>query len=131
MLLMFAAVGLILAYLLHRLVECRNSLSWTDLVATNGVLNAYKIAFWIGVLASTWVIVNQTYTGKLDASMMAVYLAFLGGVPVGMSAIGSRTVQPSYRNPPPPDLPTVPEPEQRDEDPLLDDQPKRRRSLDD
>lgn len=101
-------------FLLWRLVQRQtNRLRWEDLVATKGVLNAYKLGYWIGVGFSSWVIVQQTYTGKIDAAMLTVYLGFLGGVPTAMSAISSRGSTPPPRSRPIPDdkdLPPVPRP---------------------
>ena len=87
------AFGLLLmlgAFLLWRLVRSTETLQWTDLVATNGILNAYKIGYWIGTGIGSWAVIKTTYMGDLDAGVFAGYLAYLGGVPVGMSAIRGR-----------------------------------------
>ena len=66
----------------------RNNLEWADLIATNGVMNAYKIGYWFGVGIGSWVIVKSTYMGDLDSVVFAAYLTFLGGVPVAATAFG-------------------------------------------
>lgn len=118
----FFGVGLfIAAFLLWRLVQCKNMLSWEDLVSTNDVLNAYKIGYWIGVGVGSWAVIKTTYMGQLDGAVFAGYLAFCGGVPVGMSAISSRTVQPKYRaRVDDDDLPPVPPPAPRSRSGLQD-----------
>ena len=65
-----------------------NTLEWSDLIATNGVMNAYKIGYWFGVGIGSWVIVKSTYMGDLDSVVFAAYLTFLGGVPVAATAFG-------------------------------------------
>ena len=65
----------------------RNNLEWADLIATNGVMNAYKIGYWFGVGIGSWVIVKSTYMGDLDSVVFAAYLTFLGGVPVAATAL--------------------------------------------
>jgi hypothetical protein len=81
---------LVLAYLLYRLISCRNDLEWTDLVATRGRLNSYKIGFWIGAVVGSWVVIKQTYMGQLDAAVFGLYMGFLVGAPVAMAAVGTR-----------------------------------------
>lgn len=105
-----AVLVLALIWALHRLVACRNTLDWTDLVATRGALNAYKIGYLVGVLLGAWVIVKQTYMQTLDAATFATYLAFLAGVSVANSAVGAKTARPATataptleRKPAPPD----------------------------
>lgn len=84
-------IVLLFAWLLHRLINCpTNRLEWTDLVATNGYLNAYKISFLICLGVSTWVIIKLTYMGTLDTATLGVYLAFGAGTPVGMAAISAK-----------------------------------------
>lgn len=93
------AFGLLLAFALHKLIACpTNRLEWTDLVATNGYLNAYKLGYWVGVIGSTWIIIHQEYAGTLEGGTMGIWLAFLGGVPVASSAIRS-TQKPKVDNP--------------------------------
>lgn len=98
--------------LLWRLVNKQgNTLEWEDLVSTNGMLNAYKIGYWIGVGIGGWVVVEQTHMGKLDTGVFVGYLAYLGGVPVTMSAIRNRgDVSRSGRQ-----LPQVPPPRDQGE----------------
>lgn len=86
-----AAIVLLLIYLLHRLISCRNTLDWADLIATRGSVNAYKCGYLVGVLLGAWVVVKQTYLQTLDAATFATYLAFLAGVSVASSAVGSRS----------------------------------------
>lgn len=90
-LIVLAAVLIALSFLLYRLVSCpTNQLEWTDLIATNGFLNAYKIGYWIGVGLGAWVIVKQTYMSNLDAGIFIGYLGFLAGVTVGNAAVRAR-----------------------------------------
>ena len=86
------------AFLLYRLIASEhNELEWADLVATNGKLNAYKIGYWVGVFIGAWAVIKTTYMGDLDALVFAGYLTFLGGVPVGMSAIGRSRYDPNQQ----------------------------------
>jgi hypothetical protein len=83
-------VLLLLGWLLYRLIECKNGLEWTDLIATRGKLNSYKIAFWIGAVVGSWVVIKQTYMGTLDAAIFGLYMGFLTGAPVAMAAVGTK-----------------------------------------
>lgn len=84
-------VVLLFAWMLHKLINCpTNRLEWTDLVATNGYLNAYKIAFLICLGVGTWVIIKQTYMGTLETGTLGLYFAFGAGAPVSMAAISAK-----------------------------------------
>lgn len=103
------AVALLCILLLSLLVNrSDNELHWEDLVATNGALNAYKIGYWIGVALGGWILIQA----KTDiASILGVYLAFLGGVPVAsgvMRNIRYERYERSDRT-----LPDVPPPRER------------------
>jgi len=97
LLLVFAVV------LLYRLVEQDNPLQWVDLVATHGVLNAYKIGYWIGSGIGAWVVVKQTLTNHLDPSVFAAWLAFIGGVTAFTSMAGRDRPTPGVDTRPPPE----------------------------
>lgn len=90
-LLILLGVVLLLGWLLYRLISCKtNELEWSDLVATRGKLNSYKLSFWVGVVVGTWVVIKQVYMAQLDATIFGIYMGFLTGAPVAMAAIGSR-----------------------------------------
>lgn len=87
----FLLLVLLGSILLAKLVASRgNKLEWQDLIATNSVLNAYKIGYWVGVVVGGWVTVKTSAQGHDIAAIMGVYLAYLGGVPVASGAIGAR-----------------------------------------
>jgi hypothetical protein len=99
--------------LAHRPARCDEEFHLLDLVTTkDGRVERRYMEFtvftWVGVAFSSWVIVKQTYSGTIDAALLTVYLGFLGGVPVGMSAISSRASAPRSRNDD--DLPPAPPP---------------------
>lgn len=86
-----AVTVLLFAWLLHRLINCpTNRLEWSDLVATNGYLNAYKISFLICFGVGTWVVIKMTYLQTLDATILGMYFALGAGAPIGMAAIGAK-----------------------------------------
>lgn len=93
-LLFLLAMALLLVWLLHKLIQCRNELEWADLIATRGKLNSYKVGFWIGAVVGTWVVIKQTYMGDLDGAVFGIYMGFLTGAPVAMAAIGTRRDRP-------------------------------------
>lgn len=98
-LLILLALVIVLGWMLYRLIACNtNELEWSDLVATRGKLNSYKIGFWIGAIVGTWVVIQQTYKGGPDIGIFGIYMAFLTGAPVAMAAIGRTGAAPQSQS---------------------------------
>jgi biotin transporter BioY len=102
-LILFLFAAMLCGWLLHKIVNREtNNLQWEDLVATHGILNAYKIGYWVGVILGGFINVWIVYVAaKPDSGYFMAYLAFLGGVPVVSGAIGRPPL------PPPPHPPDV------------------------
>jgi hypothetical protein len=83
--------GTLLIMLLHRIMKSEdNNLDWWQFISTRSTdgknyADIDKLGKVIGIFVSSWYILKLGADGKPDASVLAVYLGFVGGV-AGYSA---------------------------------------------
>lgn len=84
---LICVVGL---FALHRLMVSDNPLEWWHFISSKGVDGVHyadpdKLGKMAGIVVSSWLMVIVAKDGKMDATIFAVYLAYVGGV-AGYSA---------------------------------------------
>lgn len=89
---LMSALGLFVlgAYALHRLMVSDNPLEWWHFIASKGLDGQHyadpdKLGKMAGICVSSWLMVILAKDGKMDATILGVYLAYVGGV-AGYSA---------------------------------------------
>lgn len=88
--LLLGLAGLLLYLRLHKIMNEENGLDWWQFISTRGengqnYADIDKLGKVVGIFVSSWYIIKLGADSKADASVLAVYLAFVGGV-AGYSA---------------------------------------------
>lgn len=89
-------IGVMMLFLLVRIMRDKdNDLEWYQFISTRNiegknVADIDKLGKVVGIIISSWVIVKLANMGKLDATMLLVYLGFVGAVATYSAYLRSR-----------------------------------------